>query len=118
MNITFDDFVQNKIAALKLTAPALLALDYDDSLTPHGEADACAIVTRIRIVALSDKSALPTEFDGSIQSNLGEIAYKSFGQTFLDPNMKMRRAETGYRIEVMGDGGLLSSNAKIVDYRN
>ncbi|PCS01260.1 iron-sulfur cluster biosynthesis family protein [Lactococcus fujiensis] len=117
MKITFDDYVIGKINALNLTDSDILALDYDDSLTPHGEADACAIVTQIRVVALANKALLPKEFDGEIESNRGVIYVKSFGETFLDPDMKIRKAESGNVIEVMGDGGILSSNAAIVDYR-
>jgi len=117
MKLTFDETIKKRLAALNVTAPAIWALDYDDSLTPNGVADACDIVTRFRLVALASKAQLPEEFDAALDTELGQVYYKSWGARFMDPHMKLRLSENGYALEFMGDGGLLSNNAEIVDYR-
>ena len=117
MNIKFDETVTSRIIALTAEKPADFVFDYDDSMNDAISADACAIVTRLKLIAV-DKGQVPDLFDGIIESPLGDLHVKEWGKRFLDENMNMRMTESGNGlIEIMGDGGILSSNAEIADYR-
>ncbi|MFC4652800.1 iron-sulfur cluster biosynthesis family protein [Lactococcus nasutitermitis] len=115
MELKFDETVKNKLTDLTENKPADFVLDYDYSLSDDVAADACAIVDRLRLVAL-DKGKVPELFDGQISTALGTVYCKEWGKRFLDEDMSMRRTSTGL-IEIMGAGGQLSPNAEIVDYR-
>ncbi|MDR0200420.1 MAG: iron-sulfur cluster biosynthesis family protein [Streptococcaceae bacterium] len=111
MQLTTDAAVKEMVMSLQ-DRQHVLALDYDDSVGESGiPADACAIVGRIRLLVV-EKSQLPESFDGTVESDLGPIYFKSFGARFLDETMNARKAAySGY--ELMGSGGLLTPNLLI-----
>ena len=110
MNIKFDENVKTKIEELNADK---LALDYNYSLSSDVEATSCDMIMRMRIVAVD---SLPEDFDATLDSELGEIFYKSYGERYLEDGMTLRKNSLGL-IELAADSGLLAANVELVDLR-
>ena len=89
-------------------------LDFDHTLSRENWGSDCCGVTRYRLVAV-DKGQVPAIFDGKITSNFGDIYVQSWGEMYLDTEMKIRQA--GPFIEFIGNGGQIAPNMEIADFR-
>lgn len=110
MKILFDEKVKVKLVGL---GAERLALDYNYSLSPEVEAVSCDMIMRIRLAAVD---SLPADFDAELDSELGPIAYKSYGARYLEDGMRARQTANGL-IELASDSGLIGANVDIIDLR-
>ncbi len=114
MNISFDETVKSRLAALTKNKSADFVLDFDHTLSRENVGQDCCGITRYRVVAVA-KGQVPTIFDGKISSNFGDIFYQKWGKMYLDETMQIRM--NGTLIEIMGAGELIAPNIELVDFR-
>ncbi|WP_127849104.1 iron-sulfur cluster biosynthesis family protein [Lacticaseibacillus hulanensis] len=114
MEIRFDDAAAAKIKA-HLSPDKKLLLTFEDGVGPYSQHAMIHMQVQftLNVVPVSDNAP---EYDGTIDSNLGPIGYKSYSEEDLDAHMAVHLNERMNQLTLSGDIGIIDSNLGFIDF--
>jgi len=107
MFLTITDAAKEKISR-HLTPNTKIALDFDDGVGPFSDAGMCTLDVAFNII-LCDQDTAMTDFDESIDSDLGPVYIKGYSKNQMDTEMRLD-VDKYLRFRLSGPAGTLDSN--------
>ncbi|MFD1418162.1 iron-sulfur cluster biosynthesis family protein [Companilactobacillus keshanensis] len=114
MKIELTSEAKSKLQSY-VDADKKIILDLDDGLGRFsGEGD-CALITKFRIIAVSDDEDL-SDYKITLDSDLGKIYYKQSAEDFLDNGLKLEVNPKTQLLVFKNENEIIDSSVNIIDY--
>lgn len=95
---------------------AVIVLDLDDGVGRYSKMGVCSLDTSFRILLL-DQAQDRSDFNATVESDLGTIYIKDYSHRYLDKEMTLAVDPRLQVLKLNSSSGVLDGNVPIVDLR-
>lgn len=116
MKLTFSEAAVERLQKF-ISKDTKIVLDFDDGVGPFSDAATCTLDASFNLDFVREDQ-LSSEFNATIDSNLGKVYVKRYSEDQMNPNMVFELNPKNLTYTLKGDSGVLDENVQVINLQD